>query len=626
MKIGILIMVLAIIPSLVMAQDWIVDGNRVYVNDSNVFISAEPHTLRVGGEVNFKLISKGYTGNIDVVFGFNETNARPRSASYYNPHNDVVENSYVCNEKFNYTLSPNYAWCYVTENRSTNTTSRYVNVTIFSHSFLRGNISTKTIWWNETTSSDWVDVSDKFQKINYDFGGMTDWYLIRDFSVVAGKEYMLKSDIQVPMKLGSNQGKYWVALKPSAETIQQAIANNHLYYLDPWWNASYIYRQNITNKATGNVTLVVNGTRGWNGKYIYTNCGGDASGTCAIYYNSATDFYVVQNDTVMAPFYTSITDGINSSSDNIINGAYYTMDASGSYKAFGKNHYNLSVQSQVTYVNAFNQSLYGGALNVNGTRDNFNSTESLVAQTTMVMWIKFNTAVTGATTGGAIWSIVADTTQYRTMYFGSVSSDCVGETLLLVTKGSTGEECCITDNIGAGWHSVIYRHNGYAYETWLDGVNRTCSKKAGQPWAKTVLSELRFEFGTRFDNWGNFDGTFDGYTIYQNTITTSEVGEIYRNGLNNGSGSSASGAMSLDVEETSEAGADTCTYSGSGDWSILASDNCVWTTNTNVHGNVLITGSGVLTLKAIFDVDVSKLIMFMNPGITFAINPGGSLS
>lgn len=44
------------------------------------------------------------------------------------------------------------------------------------------------------------------------------------------------------------------------------------------------------------------------------------------------------------------------------------------------------------------------------------------------------------------------------------------------------------------------------------------------------------------------------------------------------------------------AGGTSCTYSGSGDWYINSSDNCVISTDTYVNGNVnlLNTGSGLL--------------------------------
>ena len=66
------------------AQDWVIDGNKVYVDDSKVFIQAQPHTT-AGGWVYFNLTSKVYTGDIDAVWGFDTDVARPTKAQLYNP-------------------------------------------------------------------------------------------------------------------------------------------------------------------------------------------------------------------------------------------------------------------------------------------------------------------------------------------------------------------------------------------------------------------------------------------------------------------------------------------------------------------------------------------------------------
>jgi len=58
------------------------------------------------------------------------------------PDYGLVEHSYVCNASFNYTASPKYAWCFTNDTNGTNV--------IFEHSFTRGNVPAKTIWWNES--------------------------------------------------------------------------------------------------------------------------------------------------------------------------------------------------------------------------------------------------------------------------------------------------------------------------------------------------------------------------------------------------------------------------------------------------------------------------------------------
>jgi hypothetical protein len=235
-----LLMVFLLSVSFVSAQDWVIVGDTVFVNDTNAFISAEPHTLTSSGDVEFTLISKSYSGDIDVLFGFNTSEARPVNAFYYTSINITETKNYTCEHNFNYTINPNYAWCYATWNyinRTTNTTV-YENHIFFKHDFLNGNLTTKTIYWNETKQGGYIDVSNKFINGDFDYGGNNKWYWIKNFGVEAGKEYKLKSFIQVPKPFGGSYGKYWLAIKPSTETINESINKSHFYFLDPWWNAT----------------------------------------------------------------------------------------------------------------------------------------------------------------------------------------------------------------------------------------------------------------------------------------------------------------------------------------------------------------------------------------------------
>ena len=64
---------------------------------------------------------------------------------------------------------------------------------------------------------------------------------------------------------------------------------------------------------------------------------------------------------------------------------------------------------------------------------------------------------------------------------------------------------------------------------------------------------------------------------------------------------------------------DTCTYGGSGDWEVDASDNCDITTNTDIGTNsLIITGTGTFTLNA--NITCGKLAV---DGNSQFINEGG---
>ena len=63
---------------------WIIEADKVYVDDDRAYISAEPHTITNSGYVYFTLLSKQYAGNVDLAFGFSSNNFKPVYAEYKN--------------------------------------------------------------------------------------------------------------------------------------------------------------------------------------------------------------------------------------------------------------------------------------------------------------------------------------------------------------------------------------------------------------------------------------------------------------------------------------------------------------------------------------------------------------
>jgi parallel beta-helix repeat protein len=175
--IGILTLSLLLFSFPVSATDYTIINDKVYIDDSHIYLSAQPHTLQESGYVYYNLTSKHFTGDIDICFGFNTTQCKPTIAEIW----------------------------------------------------LGGN---------------WIDVSDHFTSINYNYDNLNKWYYVTDLPVTAMHDYTLR----VYQKINeiSTGGKYGVAVKPSLETISQAISNGHFYYLDPWFDGGYDYRREIT--------------------------------------------------------------------------------------------------------------------------------------------------------------------------------------------------------------------------------------------------------------------------------------------------------------------------------------------------------------------------------------------
>ena len=202
--------------------DYYIDGDRVYVDDENVYISVTPHTISHSDWVYAEFESKTYSGDVDIAFGFNTESIRPKHIQYYNPHEEDIEKSYICEHEFNYTLDPNFFTCYNEEN----------STLIFEHSFLTGNLPAQTAYWNETINIDWVDFASSWESANVDFDGKNKWWFKQGQHINAEQNYKIRYYLE---KTSSSYGKYDIAIKPSGETIQEAIANEHFYFLDPWY-------------------------------------------------------------------------------------------------------------------------------------------------------------------------------------------------------------------------------------------------------------------------------------------------------------------------------------------------------------------------------------------------------
>jgi len=272
--------------------DWTIDGDKVYINNSDCYASASPHTLSGWGWVEFEFESKNYDGDVDFVWGFDIDTAKPRAGSVQSWKNithiyyDIVESDVWGFANFwgvtgftnvgieNYT---DYDVLWGTSNNTMLFNVTYDNgsrqdVVAFSdyqnidnnyriYGYKKGYVNS----WDNQTYPDWVDIDLGFEKINYNHGGMDTWYLLKDQPIQSNHRYKIRCWIDVPFGgLDGNSGKYWWAFKPSGETIQQAIDNNHFYALDPWWNSNWDYYKTLTidssqvDDALKNFPILVN--------------------------------------------------------------------------------------------------------------------------------------------------------------------------------------------------------------------------------------------------------------------------------------------------------------------------------------------------------------------------------
>lgn len=108
--------------------------------------------------------------------------------------------------------------------------------------------SSRPLAMERWTGSEWVDFGSEYDVINYEHDNKDRWYLLKNKPVVAGNTYTVRVWVDINEFL---DGKYDFAIKPSGETLAQAIANDHFYILDPWFNSSWGLETDIIITNTG---------------------------------------------------------------------------------------------------------------------------------------------------------------------------------------------------------------------------------------------------------------------------------------------------------------------------------------------------------------------------------------
>lgn len=211
---------------LVSIQDYTVTNNAVWIDDENIYLSAYPHTIHGSETVTFDLSTKSYSGDIDVVWGFDTESVKPSNAKILSPHWENETGSYTCDCTsftsegvvysdcfFEYTLSPNYFWCY---RNLTHPNQSIETVTLDEGGFDSGNVGLKTVYWNIPHFVLYRDFKPD-QKILFDYGGMNTWYVARNLPILSGDTYTVEVGMDLIPKQGEVvSGKYWVCTKPSS--------------------------------------------------------------------------------------------------------------------------------------------------------------------------------------------------------------------------------------------------------------------------------------------------------------------------------------------------------------------------------------------------------------------------
>ena len=243
------------------SQDFVIQDNSIILDHDKATLNITPHTLSGSGWVNFDLTTKNFSGDLDFAFGFTDE-AKPLRAEFYNPHNVTELKSSTCDERvpgyangINTTLKR--AWCFFTY--FDDTSQQNITRLVFNRTYDSINMSSRTIFWNETHVEDWKLISNqKVQKIEKDFGNLTKWFLFKNKIVQDNTNYRLRYYLSVPY---NSDGKYGIAIKRTQDTLEQAQASGNLVFLDPWYNDSYTDDFHVqhggANIATSSSTVTI---------------------------------------------------------------------------------------------------------------------------------------------------------------------------------------------------------------------------------------------------------------------------------------------------------------------------------------------------------------------------------
>lgn len=214
---SLMLVLLIFLPSPHVKASEVIDGNKVYIDDEHVYLSAEPHTLGSAGWVTFQMNQKQSSVNIDIALGFNINSTRPTRlqlwANY--THEKIVYVPFT--QMILSNLSGHYEWINITN-------------------------------WNRTIQNisyfDWKDININPDIYYYNYSGMNRWYIIQDIPMQQNKLYTARVYFSMPFAaLNRITGAYIFAVKPHSLTIPESIAAGYFYMLDPWWNSLWLYRQ-----------------------------------------------------------------------------------------------------------------------------------------------------------------------------------------------------------------------------------------------------------------------------------------------------------------------------------------------------------------------------------------------
>jgi len=389
------------------------------------------------------------------------------------------------------------------------------------------------LWYNDKPVS-----KDKFDRVDRDYLGSDRWFVFRNFTVAEDQEYCFKTRIKI---LSPGSGKYNICMKPTDLSLQDAIADNKFFCLDPWWNASYLHRHvlygNISTNS-GNVTVLgtINVTLGDTGSYEIFHCPIMVPNSATqqvmgyVYYNDHTD-YVCANytDTDQEYLVVDTGNGTDSGSPDSSLVAWQLMSQCSDSTCVDRSIYSGDYTITKTTTNTTNITGHiGMAQNFTGIRDQgfyYDDADHIdlhcgtVPGYTIMAWVKPHPEKEAYQ---ALWD--KGNNQYVTyiganeqitgyMWYGPNDADVPNTANSVITYG-------VWQHIAATTNCT---DDGTMY--YIDGEIEPITSYGHSAGARGTTGQLRlgYNYGTTALN-----GGMDEFRIYNRTLSLDEIRAIYR--------------------------------------------------------------------------------------------------
>ncbi len=236
------------------SQEWTVDGDRVYVNDSDIYIAVTPHTIHNNRNVTVTLRSKTHSGKTDIILGYEDNQTKPSGIFMDDPHNTTatttIQNITSINTTDVDTCEVGEPWdktsAIVTYNQTANTTA---STTVCYDSSKETDTASNTHEFTHTHVKQWRTVAAKPNGIKFEHDEKSTWYEVKDIQLAANTTYTFQVQMELPRS--KDKQKYDIGIKPGDLSYSDAEANGELYLLDPWYQNSDLQLLYHMNESSG---------------------------------------------------------------------------------------------------------------------------------------------------------------------------------------------------------------------------------------------------------------------------------------------------------------------------------------------------------------------------------------